>query len=133
MKRPHRWVISWFAATLLIDACAVSVFAQSGSTTRPARQAAAASRPAQALPWTGCVTGECHANIKLSKVLHGPVGSNHCDACHELADAAAHHFTLTREKEQVCTYCHEFRVAKMLPVVHTPVKRGECVGCHDPH
>jgi predicted CXXCH cytochrome family protein len=120
-------------AAFLIGACATTVLAQSGHTTRPLGPAAPATRPAQAFAWRDCVTSECHANIKAAKVVHGPVASDRCDACHELTDARAHEFKLLRGKQQLCTYCHELRDAKVLPVVHRPVARGECLGCHDPH
>jgi predicted CXXCH cytochrome family protein len=91
-----------------------------------------APKPIEAIEPANCVTAECHANIKQYKVLHGPVNANTCDACHELVDAKEHKFQPTRQKAELCTFCHDFKVDKM-PVVHEPVRRGECLGCHDPH
>ena len=91
-----------------------------------------AARPTEAVGQAGCVRTECHADIHRYAVLHGPVGVNACDACHELSDAEAHTFRLTRQKAELCTYCHEFDVRGM-PVIHKPVAQGECLGCHDPH
>ena len=95
-------------------------------------QAVKATRPTETIAWVGCVTAECHANIKSSPVLHGPIAVNACDACHEWTDAKAHTFEIKRQKEELCTYCHEFST-RNLPVVHKPVTNGECLGCHDPH
>jgi predicted CXXCH cytochrome family protein len=94
--------------------------------------AAPTSRPTRAVELAGCVTPDCHPNVKSSKQVHGPVAVNACDACHELTDAAKHTFSPPRQKADLCTYCHEFDVSRM-PVVHKPVATGECLGCHDPH
>ena len=97
-----------------------------------AQAAPRAERPTAAVPMAGCVTPECHSQIKSAKIIHGPVGVNACDACHDIKDVAKHTFTLKRPKAELCTYCHEFSM-KGLPVVHKPVQEGECLGCHDPH
>jgi predicted CXXCH cytochrome family protein len=94
--------------------------------------ASPATRPATAVEPGGCVTSECHTNIKSSKVTHGPVAASTCDACHEPVDVTKHTFILARDGADLCTYCHEFNVTAM-PVIHKPVKTGECLGCHDPH
>jgi predicted CXXCH cytochrome family protein len=78
------------------------------------------------------VTAECHAQVKAYQVLHGPVAAGTCDACHRLTSAKAHTFEVARQKEELCTYCHEFDTGA-LPVVHQPVLTGECLGCHNPH
>jgi predicted CXXCH cytochrome family protein len=90
------------------------------------------ARPTWEVEPAGCVTPECHVDVKAYKVLHGPVSVNTCDACHKLTSAKAHTFELKREKAELCTYCHEFNTG-MLPVVHKPVIAGECLGCHNPH
>ncbi len=113
------------AMLLILGACGVSALA---ADTRPVK----AARPKGAIEPAGCVTPECHANVKDYKALHGPVSVNSCDACHTLTDAEAHTYTLRSEKADLCTFCHEFDV-KGIPVVHTPVAKGECLGCHDPH
>jgi predicted CXXCH cytochrome family protein len=94
--------------------------------------ALAVDRPITEIEPKNCVTAECHVEVKASKFVHGPVSVNACDACHELTDAAKHTFTATRDKAELCTYCHEF-TADRLPVVHKPVALGECIACHDPH
>jgi len=92
----------------------------------------ATTRPTTLIDQNSCVTSECHANIKSTPVVHGPVDTNACDACHELTDVSQHKYIVRRQKEALCTYCHEFSV-KSMPVVHKPVADGECLGCHDPH
>ena len=91
-----------------------------------------AARPTYEVDPAGCVTPECHVDVKAYKVLHGPVAANACDACHKLISAKAHTFEVPRQKAQLCTYCHEFDTGAM-PVVHKPVLTGECLGCHNPH
>ncbi len=94
--------------------------------------AAPATRPATSIPVEGCVTDACHSRLKAFTVVHGPVASNTCDACHDLSDPVAHTFKVNRDKADLCTYCHGFSTAGM-PVVHKPVAEGQCLGCHDPH
>ena len=89
-------------------------------------------KPTSVVAQNACVTSDCHSNIKSAKVIHGPVGGDTCDACHALVDAKKHSFKQSRQKAELCTYCHEFNVSNM-PVIHTPVVEGECLGCHDPH
>lgn len=88
--------------------------------------------PTQAVPREGCVTSQCHANVKDYAVVHGPVNVNACDACHVLTDEATHRFDLLRVGAESCTFCHkmDFEGAK---VMHEPLKTGDCLGCHDPH
>jgi predicted CXXCH cytochrome family protein len=122
--------MKWALAILvLVIGAASSAAAPLPPTTVPTVKAA---RPTEAVGQTGCVRAECHADIRHYPIVHGPVGVNACDACHELTDAEAHKFRLTREKADLCTYCHEFDVRDM-PLVHKPVAQGECLGCHDPH
>jgi len=89
-------------------------------------------RPTTAIDMKNCVTAECHVKVKDYKVVHGPVNVNACDACHKVADVQKHTFTLTREKSQVCTFCHKVDTGNA-KVVHKPVATGDCLPCHDPH
>ncbi len=95
-------------------------------------QAGKTARPTYEVEPTNCVTANCHADVKAYRVLHGPVAANTCDACHRPTGAKAHTFELSRQKAELCTYCHEFDTGAM-PVVHAPVRTGECLGCHNPH
>ncbi len=103
-----------------------------GAWTLPVQGATKAARPAYEVEPAGCVTSECHADVKAYPILHGPVIVNTCDACHKLTNTKAHTFEAARQKADLCTYCHEFSTG-MLPVVHKPVLTGECLGCHNPH
>lgn len=81
-------------------------------------------------PVDRCVSSDCHGDKLVGKVLHAPSAQRKCDACHLLADAAEHRFTLTVDKAKLCTACH---VQTYRDVVHQPVADGDCTGCHDPH
>lgn len=126
----------------LIVRAMLLAFALCLSTTLLAQSTAPASKPlindarqpapTTVVPQTGCVTSDCHANIKNFKVVHGPVNVNACDACHTLADAKTHRFTAARDKANSCAFCHQMDTASM-PVVHKPMQTGDCVGCHNPH
>lgn len=100
-------------------------------------------RPARAIPPMqlpptpaggnpSCVTDECHVAVKAYTHIHGPVNVDACEVCHKLEDEETHRFSLMRESQSLCTYCHEFDARSML-VLHEPVKREECLGCHNPH
>lgn len=109
--------------------------ATGGAGTRaaaPAAQAGKAVRPTGAVDPKSCVTAECHVDVKKHKVVHGPVNVNACDACHTVADAGKHTFSLARDKKDLCTFCHKVET-KPGEVVHKPVSDGDCLGCHDPH
>ena len=98
-------------------------------TTQPAAKAPA---PTSTVPPKGCVTAECHANIKSYKVVHGPVNVNACDACHKLVDEKTHKFTPQRAASETCTFCHKMDLPDNA-VVHKPVATGDCLPCHNPH
>lgn len=91
------------------------------------------ARPTEAVPMAGCVTGECHVDVKSARVLHGPVNVNACDACHKLVDAQTHRFEMQREKAEVCTFCHKVDPPAPSAVVHKPLAEGRCLDCHSPH
>ena len=93
---------------------------------------AAVQKPTQAVPAEGCVTAECHADVKNHKVLHGPVNVNACESCHTVVSVQEHTFKPAREGGEMCTFCHELSTSGM-KVVHQPLIDGQCVSCHDPH
>lgn len=114
---------------------AVSVLAVFCGGALVLAQAAAAPTvkpPTQMVPYKDCVTSECHANIKSTKVLHGPVNVNACDACHKVTDEKAHRFALLRPKNETCTFCHKMDLAEK-SIMHKPVTTGDCLPCHNPH
>src|SRR4051812_33488881 len=91
------------------------------ATTQPVDQLIA--KPTTVIAQAGCVTADCHANVKQYKVVHGPVNVNACDACHTLADAKEHRFELARDKTQTCTFCHQVDTHDD-PFIHGPLKKG---------
>jgi predicted CXXCH cytochrome family protein len=91
-----------------------------------------APKPNVATDQATCATAECHAEVKNYKVVHGPVNVNSCDACHKLVDEKQHRFEPRRNKQELCTFCHEVKSQDM-PILHQPVKDGDCMGCHNPH
>ena len=95
-------------------------------------QATPLTRPTTAIEPTSCLSDQCHSSVKATPVVHGPVAGGNCDSCHELTSAQKHTFRITREKADLCTFCHDFSLAQM-PVIHKPVAQGECLGCHNPH
>jgi predicted CXXCH cytochrome family protein len=111
---------------------AILLFCLLLSASLDAAPAKRAAKPHEAVGQEGCVREECHIDVRKHAVIHGPVASNACDACHELIDATAHRFKMVREKAEMCTFCHAFDLSAM-PVVHKPAKDGECIGCHDAH
>ena len=114
-----RLIVLLFVSFVALDAMAQA-------TTQPV------SKPTTVIAQAGCVTSGCHANVKQYQVLHGPVNVNACDACHKLTDPSQHTFELSREKIQLCTFCHQVDTHGDQSV-HGPLKRDECLLCHDPH
>ena len=89
---------------------------------------AGAERPAG--PGDDCVT--CHAADYQGKaVIHPPVKSGLCSACHLSTSETEHTFGLVSESQQMCRQCHGPRDTQK--VLHNPVSEGLCLGCHDPH
>ncbi len=92
---------------------------------------AAAQAPA---PVATCVG--CHKELTQGVFVHGPAAVGDCLACHK-ATSQPHPqkgkatFTLKVKEPDLCAECHERKGTK--PVVHAPVLRGKCTGCHDPH
>jgi predicted CXXCH cytochrome family protein len=89
---------------------------------------------AEADPAEGCATGQCHQDVMAAKVRHAPLES--CDSCH-LPVLTPHPqpknktFKLAQEVPVLCEQCHaRFGGRKH---VHSPVKDGTCLACHDPH
>ena len=91
-----------------------------------------APKPTGAVSREGCVTSQCHAEVKQFKVLHGPVNVNACDACHKPVNEAQHTFELARNKTETCTFCHQIDTHND-PIIHKPLADGQCLSCHNPH
>jgi predicted CXXCH cytochrome family protein len=88
-------------------------------------------KPSGPVPRGGCVTADCHGNIKAKLFLHGPVAADLCDACHEVASASEHTFRMPKTGGGLCNSCHE--LSTYGPVTHAPIVEGDCEVCHDPH
>lgn len=97
-----------------------------------AAPASAVTKPTTVVAMKDCVSGDCHAGVKKHQQIHGPVNVNACDACHTLADAKTHKFTLLRSPDKLCTFCHQMDTAGA-KIVHKPLATGQCQSCHDPH
>ncbi|UCG32029.1 MAG: hypothetical protein JSU68_10230 [Phycisphaerales bacterium] len=81
-------------------------------------------------PVSACVTAECHGDVLRGSALHAPAAQRRCQACHQLADAAAHRFAFAAAPRRLCSLCH---VQSHRTFVHEAVAEGDCTGCHDPH
>lgn len=126
----HR--IRWRASITLVLALSavLAAAAASGPTSAPTTRGTA-PRPTKSVPRTGCVTAECHPDVKQYKTLHGPVNVNACDACHKEVDASRHTYELARTGKELCGICHQLALKE--PHLHKPVVDGQCVQCHRPH
>ena len=83
-----------------------------------------------------CVVDACHQSIIGFAKPHSSVKDNDCTACH-LQKNTLHpvksekSFELTAKVPALCTQCHSSFGKKN--VLHSPVKDGDCLGCHKPH
>jgi predicted CXXCH cytochrome family protein len=83
-----------------------------------------------------CVTKECHPQMGKAAFVHGPVGVAQCTVCH-IETKKGHptkkgpDFKLVATGKALCEKCHQ--PVDKFEFKHTPVKKGECLGCHDPH
>ena len=129
------WVVAWLltgSAGWAQNASAPATPATMISEITTLNMTPKAARPTTLIEPKSCVTAQCHANVKNMKVLHGPVNVNACEACHKLTNTAKHTYTLSRDKSQLCTFCHKIETAGN-PVVHKPLATGDCLPCHNPH
>ena len=84
-----------------------------------------------------CISAECHAKMGKAAFVHGPVGVGQCTVCHA-EDKKGHptkkgpDFKFVATGKTLCEKCHQPPVDRF-EFVHTPIKKGECIGCHDPH
>ena len=83
-----------------------------------------------------CITKDCHAKMGKAAWVHGPVGVAQCTVCH--GEGKKGHptrqkpdFKLVATGKALCEKCHQ--PVDRFEFKHTPVKKGECIGCHDPH
>lgn len=83
-------------------------------------------------PVKNCTQGQCHAQQRSYKVLHGPTALGACDVCHIPADEKNHTFSLKQKDKALCDFCHVDKAAAAR-VTHKPVAEGQCLSCHNPH
>ncbi|MDD5762390.1 MAG: cytochrome c3 family protein, partial [bacterium] len=83
-----------------------------------------------------CVSAKCHAQMGKAQYVHGPVGVGQCTVCH--VEAKKGHptgrkpdFKMVATGKALCEKCHQ--PVDKFEYKHTPVKKGDCIGCHDPH
>lgn len=71
----------------------------------------------------------CHGRMDGKKLVHGPMGSGECTACHDPHGSANKAFTVARH-ELLCVSCHDQKSS----AGHIAKSRGKaCTACHDPH
>ncbi len=81
---------------------------------------------------TGCHDPHSSDGPKLLKpTVHNPVASQSCDACHVPAGSPKP-FAVQATGFKLCETCHDAKDFSG-KVQHAPVKKGECLSCHDPH
>ncbi len=90
------------------------------------------SPPMMQAQFAGCMAVDCHPGVKEYSFLHGPMFVNACDTCHVLVEPKFHNYSLARETERLCVFCHEFDIAEN-SMVHKPFQSGICLPCHNPH
>lgn len=83
-----------------------------------------------------CMTAECHVAIRNLAQRHQPAADEECLSCHTRTAAehpvkGAKSFGLVEEGAALCYQCHDAMGKKK--VVHSPVKDGDCLSCHNPH
>lgn len=79
-----------------------------------------------------CTSSGCHSDLIQTAVVHAPVASKDCDACHQPAGTDPHKFKWAAELTELCYECHdedEFDGK----VKHAPMEQGQCTVCHNPH
>ncbi|MBI5095239.1 MAG: hypothetical protein HZB26_22745 [Candidatus Hydrogenedentes bacterium] len=76
--------------------------------------------------------GSCHQSDQFTgKVVHGPVSSGNCYACHDPHKSQYPHLLL-EEGSAICGRCHTPESFENLER-HRSEKGGDCLSCHTPH
>lgn len=86
----------------------------------------------------GCLTGNCHQDLAITKYVHGPVaaelaGGMGCVACHvpagsKCSNGKAGSFKPMTTSLKMCQLCHSRGTGSN----HT-AEKIDCLKCHDPH
>lgn len=131
-----RWIIlmipGWVVGITLLSGAAQDEPVTPTEETTQVDSKPPVKKPTTEIPRAGCVTSECHADVKDYAFLHGPMFVNACDACHTLTSAVDHTFELIRTPENLCSFCHTLDLSDA-EYLHEPVTKGDCLSCHDPH
>jgi predicted CXXCH cytochrome family protein len=122
---------------ILIVTVILSVFfyAAHGQTDTAKKTADEASKALQEVK-KGCSDAACHGNLLNQEVVHHPVKRGDCEKCHTSNGSAhpqanAKGFVLAKTIPALCYKCHDEN--NTAGHVHTPVKNGNCLECHNPH
>lgn len=77
---------------------------------------------------------ECHEKADFAKkVIHKPIASNKCGACHN-PHVAKYKGLLQKKVKDLCFSCHQDEKKNFLKgIIHQPVLEGDCLACHLPH
>lgn len=71
----------------------------------------------------------CHGRMDRKKMVHGPMGSGECTACHDPHGSGNRAFTVARP-DLLCVSCHDQKAS----AGHIAKSRGKaCTACHEPH
>lgn len=98
---------------------------------------------------SGCMTSECHKDIRKNPVLHRPIKTGNCGICHfksgsdrpNLAsgDRKVIHRNLVKfDKDKInetCITCHDqmYDYLQDRNNPHNKITEKPCTSCHDPH
>lgn len=76
--------------------------------------------------------GSATPHMLAGSVLHAPFGDGSCEGCHRRSRGTT--VRLARQGAALCFGCHgDLEGSFTSGSVHTPVRQGRCVECHDPH
>jgi len=100
--------------------------------------AAAEHPPVAGLKKADC--GSCHDAVSSHRVMHGPVASGDCAACHIVDNTpgrrriAIKNAAPNGDTTALCVSCHEDNAERLKQAHrHAPVAAGKSTACHDPH
>lgn len=74
----------------------------------------------------------CHERVDANRVVHKPVVTGDCIACHDPHQSGAELMLKKETTSALCFSCHENNKTNR-GFVHGPVAAGDCNICHNPH
>ncbi|HKB13904.1 MAG TPA: cytochrome c3 family protein [Vicinamibacterales bacterium] len=100
--------------------------------------AAAEHPPVKSLAKADC--GGCHDPVVSHRMLHKPVASGDCAACHTVDETpgrrriALKNGAAKGDTTALCVSCHQENGERLKQAHrHAPVAAGQCTACHNPH